>query len=66
MRMNDVPRSPCVNVCFLNDEDICVGCYRTGQEISHWGRMSDAQKRDTLVKVAQREKASRFVSSVNE
>lgn len=64
--MNDVPRSPCVNVCFLNDEDICVGCYRTGQEISYWGRMSDTQKRETMVKVAQREKGSRFVSRLND
>lgn len=55
--------SPCVNVCLLNNDDICVGCYRTGKEISLWGRMSVADQKDVLRKVAAREKASHLVSN---
>ncbi len=45
---NNTVRSPCVSVCVLNDEDVCVGCYRTGQEISQWGRMDSSAKQEVL------------------
>jgi predicted Fe-S protein YdhL (DUF1289 family) len=51
-------RSPCVSICALDDNDVCVGCYRTGQEISSWGRYSDDERRDVLRKVAEREQAA--------
>lgn len=38
-------KSPCISICALNEEDVCVGCYRTGNEISHWGAYTDDQKR---------------------
>ncbi len=41
-------KSPCVSVCALNREDICEGCFRTGTEISQWGRMSNAEKKQVL------------------
>ena len=29
--------SPCVRICVLHpDEKICIGCYRTAQEIGQW------------------------------
>lgn len=56
-------RSPCVNICLLNEEDICVGCYRTGREISLWGRMTRGEQLSVLKKVAKREQASQFVSN---
>ncbi|RBO82275.1 MULTISPECIES: DUF1289 domain-containing protein [Marinomonas] len=58
---NKVP-SPCVNVCFLNEDDVCVGCYRTGHEISQWGRMDVASQQAVMEKVREREAASQFVS----
>ncbi|MCA6065308.1 DUF1289 domain-containing protein [Thalassolituus marinus] len=51
-------RSPCVSICALDDNDVCVGCYRTGQEISSWGRFSDDERREVLKKVAEREQAA--------
>ena len=37
----DEIQSPCVKVCVLHpDEGLCVGCYRTLQEIAGWSRMS--------------------------
>jgi predicted Fe-S protein YdhL (DUF1289 family) len=42
----------------LDNQDICQGCYRTGLEISHWGRMTNPEKRDVLALCQQREQAS--------
>lgn len=50
--------SPCVSICYLDDDDICQGCYRSGQEISQWGRFSNSEKKVVMDKVRQREKAS--------
>ncbi len=30
------PRSPCISVCVLDEEDVCTGCYRTAGEIAQW------------------------------
>lgn len=36
--------SPCVSVCALDDNDICMGCYRSADEITDWFMASDEQK----------------------
>ncbi|MFT2109710.1 DUF1289 domain-containing protein [Marinomonas sp. 2405UD68-3] len=54
--------SPCTNVCSLDDDDICIGCYRTGGEITKWGRASIAEQKEILEKVKEREKNSPFYS----
>ncbi|GGI78731.1 DUF1289 domain-containing protein [Shewanella hanedai] len=40
--------SPCVAKCGLNDEDICMGCYRNIDEIVEWGNADDAFKTKVL------------------
>ena len=40
--------SPCVNICALDDEDICIGCQRNVAEISRWSRMDNAERRQVL------------------
>ncbi len=42
-------KSPCVSICALDEEDICVGCFRTGAEISRWGSYTNQERRDVLV-----------------
>ena len=43
------PQSPCVNVCVMHpSEGICVGCYRTLDEIAGWGMMSPDNRRAVL------------------
>ncbi|ETX09904.1 Fe-S oxidoreductase [Marinomonas ushuaiensis DSM 15871] len=56
-------KSPCVNICFLNEEDVCTGCYRTGKEISLWGAMNKASQLAVMKKVREREAKSPFVSN---
>jgi len=41
-------KSPCVLVCSLDDNDICIGCQRSGAEITEWGRASNERRRDIL------------------
>lgn len=55
---SEVVKSPCVSICALDEDDICVGCYRSGVEISLWGGMSASEKRDVIALVKEREKAS--------
>lgn len=50
--------SPCVGICALDENDVCVGCFRTGEEISEWGGMSNVEKRSVLASVEEREKSS--------
>ena len=40
--------SPCVSICALDDDDICVGCFRSGSEITDWFMASDARKQEIL------------------
>ena len=34
------PMSPCVNICTLDDEQVCIGCLRRLEEIIAWATMS--------------------------
>lgn len=56
MSREDRVRSPCVSVCALDERDICIGCHRTGDEITRWSRLTDEQRREVLVLVAERER----------
>ena len=39
--------SPCIGVCRLENE-VCVGCGRTTDEVVGWYDMSDAEKQTVL------------------
>lgn len=41
-------RTPCINVCTLDDDDVCVGCYRTIDEITGWTAMDREQRLECL------------------
>lgn len=46
--------SPCVDICALDEQDVCIGCYRHGKEISYWTDYSNAQKQMVLERCRQR------------
>ena len=48
--------SPCVQICELDDDDICMGCLRSADEIRDWMIMSRQQKLVTMGNVAVRKK----------
>jgi predicted Fe-S protein YdhL (DUF1289 family) len=43
--------SPCISICALNDDDVCMGCYRTSDEIRNWVMMDD-EARMGVIKVS--------------
>lgn len=51
------PKSPCISVCALNENDFCTGCYRSIAEITTWGSLRPEQKMDVLQKANARRKA---------
>ncbi|MCG7201436.1 DUF1289 domain-containing protein [Marinobacter pelagius] len=55
MNVSDKVRSPCVSVCALDENDVCIGCHRTGDEILRWTQLSNDERREVLRKVAKRE-----------
>lgn len=60
-----VPRvaSPCVHVCALDDNDICIGCQRSVAEITGWGRLDDEQRREVLRQCQLRAEAAGLILS---
>ena len=47
--------SPCVGICQLDlTFDLCIGCFRTRDEVAVWGAASDDVKRDILAKIRER------------
>lgn len=50
----DIVLSPCISVCALDENDICIGCFRSAKEIGDWGRVDNDGKRAILKNVARR------------
>jgi uncharacterized protein len=40
--------SPCVDICRLDAQGLCVGCRRTIDEIVEWPRATEARRRAIL------------------
>jgi uncharacterized protein len=51
-------RSPCVNICALDEDDICTGCQRTVEEITRWSQMDNEERRKVLGLCNERAKSS--------
>lgn len=59
--MSDDPRdefgriaSPCVRNCCLDDDNVCLGCFRHLDEITHWGAAGDAERQAILAQARTR------------
>lgn len=50
-------KSPCRLVCKYNENNICVGCYRTMEEITEWVDYSDIQKLQVWQKIRERKRS---------
>lgn len=48
--------SPCVALCKLSEDDICIGCKRTIEEIINWRTYTDNQKKAVLARLESKEK----------
>jgi uncharacterized protein len=52
-----IAQSPCIRNCCLSDDDICLGCYRSLEEITRWGEADD-QARMIILKNANQRRAN--------
>ena len=58
--MSNTPESPCISICSLDQNDVCEGCFRTGNEIVDWFTADDDRKREILEASTQRRKDAGF------
>jgi predicted Fe-S protein YdhL (DUF1289 family) len=50
------PASPCIDICVLDEQDICAGCYRSAQEITDWSQLDYRGKQRILDQSRERRK----------
>jgi uncharacterized protein len=53
------PSSPCLNICSLDDQGVCRGCYRSLAEIAEWTRMTAEERWATVARAEARRLAER-------
>jgi predicted Fe-S protein YdhL (DUF1289 family) len=46
--------SPCINVCSLDERNLCRGCHRSLREIAAWGNMTPEEQWAVLHAIEQR------------
>lgn len=40
--------SPCIRNCCLNEDDVCLGCFRSVTEIINWTQVNDKMREQYL------------------
>jgi len=48
MKISNKIKNPCIHVCTKDENGICLGCYRSLEEIRAWYKYSDKQKLEVL------------------
>lgn len=49
---------PCIRKCSLNEEDICLGCFRTFDDMLAWNKSTHSQRVEMLKKAQERKSTS--------
>lgn len=52
--MANVEVSPCQGTCRLDENGMCLGCYRFIEEIRAWGLLTAGEQRKILAEIARR------------
>ncbi|MCC7516326.1 MAG: DUF1289 domain-containing protein [Pseudomonadales bacterium] len=50
--------SPCISICAMDENDVCVGCYRSAEEITRWSNADNGERRQIISAAAERAKAA--------
>ncbi|HZF17545.1 MAG TPA: DUF1289 domain-containing protein [Steroidobacteraceae bacterium] len=56
--MTTLLESPCIRVCTLGPDEVCIGCFRHLGEIAAWLSLTPDQKRVVLEAAARRRAAA--------
>ncbi len=58
--MSDPIESPCLNICRIEPASrLCIGCWRTIDEITQWSRMTAQERRAIIEELPQRKFTTR-------
>ena len=49
--------SPCIRICCLDEQNVCLGCFRTLDEIKDWTSTDKSARALVLQRCAQRREA---------
>ncbi|MDD2658531.1 MAG: DUF1289 domain-containing protein [Methylococcales bacterium] len=49
--------SPCIRNCCLNDDNICLGCFRSIDEITLWTQVDEQARHHFLINAERRKNA---------
>ncbi len=52
--------SPCIRNCCLNEQDVCLGCFRSLEEIQLWSRIDHKQRLKVLLNAEKRKQTRHF------
>jgi len=45
---DDTIKTPCIGVCTVGDQGLCLGCFRSMDEITHWLSFSQDEIKDIM------------------
>ena len=48
--------SPCISICILKDDGVCIGCGRTDTEVEQWPNYTNAEKKGVKTNALRRVK----------
>jgi predicted Fe-S protein YdhL (DUF1289 family) len=54
---DNIDESPCIRKCSLNEDDTCLGCFRSLEEILQWGGANNQERIIILQNARQRREA---------
>ena len=54
------PMSPCLNICTLDEQNVCMGCRRTVDEIQNWALLSPAEQWQLVEELQGRQQSQNF------
>jgi hypothetical protein len=46
--------TPCIRNCCLDFDDICVGCFRSLEEIKAWSKLSEPERKRLMAQLPER------------
>jgi len=55
----DRVQSPCIGSCCLDEQDICLGCFRDLEEIKAWSSADNSTRQSIIDNASRRERIKR-------
>ena len=47
---NSAQITPCVSLCYMDENNVCMGCYRTSEEITDWRSKPEDEKIEITIR----------------